>query len=148
MVKKCVSIFWSAVRRLTCSRAQVRPEHAHPLGRQPTRLPHENHRAAVECAHSLCSGNVSLTASTAWLNKRQVSRLVLAIIEKDSRETVERWQFDITLDDIPSPASLDKENQPFVVPCSAQSRKLPTSSTGRSLMEQQRRRRRRQRRSR
>lgn len=28
----------------------------------------------------------------------QISRLVLAIISKDSRETLERWQFDVTMD--------------------------------------------------
>lgn len=35
---------------------------------------------------------------TAWLMTGQISRLVLAIISKDTRETLERWQFDVTMD--------------------------------------------------
>lgn len=30
-----------------------------------------------------------------WLLGNQVSKLVLAIVSKESRETLERWQFDI-----------------------------------------------------
>lgn len=38
------------------------------------------------------------TSLTAWLLAGKVSRLVLAIISKESREVVERWQFDIALE--------------------------------------------------
>lgn len=47
----------------------------------------------------VCSQIVLTHTHTAWLNNRQVSRLVLAIISKESRETLERWQFDVTLED-------------------------------------------------
>ncbi|KAG0148785.1 hypothetical protein CROQUDRAFT_654354 [Cronartium quercuum f. sp. fusiforme G11] len=32
-----------------------------------------------------------------WLEKRKVSRVVLAIVAKDSQQTVERWQFDLQI---------------------------------------------------
>ncbi|CED85614.1 Spindle assembly checkpoint protein [Phaffia rhodozyma] len=34
----------------------------------------------------------------AWLMSGQITRLVLAIISKDTRETLERWQFDVKMD--------------------------------------------------
>lgn len=47
----------------------------------------------------------------AWLLAGKVSRLVLALLSAETRETLERWQFDINLEDQDSPASEDKENQ-------------------------------------
>lgn len=52
----------------------------------------------------------------AWLLAGKVSRLVLAIISKETREVVERWQFDVALEE-PSTTSEGadedaKENQP------------------------------------
>lgn len=32
---------------------------------------------------------------SAWLERRKVSRVVLALVAKDSLQTIERWQFDI-----------------------------------------------------
>jgi mitotic spindle assembly checkpoint protein MAD2 len=48
---------------------------------------------------------------TAWLMQRRVSRLVLALISKETRETLERWQFDITLENEEG----DKENAAYVL---------------------------------
>lgn len=58
----------------------------------------------------------------AWLNNKQVSRLVLAIISKETRETLERWQFEITLEDrvgATKGGEGDKENEyaPTFVTC-------------------------------
>jgi hypothetical protein len=49
---------------------------------------------------------------SAWLLQRRVSRLVLALISKETRETLERWQFDITLDRDEE----NKENNASVIP--------------------------------
>lgn len=35
----------------------------------------------------------------AWILAGNISRLVMAIISKESRETLERWQFDIHVED-------------------------------------------------
>jgi hypothetical protein len=35
---------------------------------------------------------------TAWLLAGKVSRLVLAITSKETREVIERWQFDVALE--------------------------------------------------
>ena len=55
--------------------------------------------------------------SVAWLLAGKVSRLVLAIISKETREVVERWQFDVSLESqaqAGEAASEDagKENEP------------------------------------
>ena len=56
-------------------------------------------------------------AHTAWLMAGKVSRLVLAIISKETREVVERWQFDVALENQKASASGQaddeaKENEP------------------------------------
>ncbi|KAK4704123.1 mitotic spindle assembly checkpoint protein MAD2, partial [Phenoliferia sp. Uapishka_3] len=43
-----------------------------------------------------------------WILAGNISRLVMAIISKESRETIERWQFDINVEDVPKPG--EKEN--------------------------------------
>ena len=53
-----------------------------------------------------------LITPAAWLLAGKVSRLVLAIIAKESREVLERWQFNITLEDEHDGEA--KENQPIV----------------------------------
>lgn len=50
----------------------------------------------------------------AWLLAGNISRLVMAIISKESRETLERWQFDIKVEDPPS-GEVGKENSTWVV---------------------------------
>lgn len=39
--------------------------------------------------------NKVISQLSEWLLGNQVSKLVLAIVSKESRETLERWQFDI-----------------------------------------------------
>ena len=46
-----------------------------------------------------------------WLMAGKVSRLVMAIISKETREVVERWQFEISLES-PNNGEDSKENQP------------------------------------
>lgn len=55
---------------------------------------------------------IYLITPAAWLLAGKVSRLVLAIIAKESREVLERWQFNITLEDEHDGEA--KENQPIV----------------------------------
>ena len=43
--------------------------------------------------------NKVISQLSQWLLNNQVSKLVLAIVSKDSRQTLERWQFDISTND-------------------------------------------------
>ncbi|KAL8286495.1 hypothetical protein RQP46_004512 [Phenoliferia psychrophenolica] len=43
-----------------------------------------------------------------WILAGNISRLVMAIISKETRETIERWQFDINVEDVPGKGG--KEN--------------------------------------
>jgi hypothetical protein len=45
----------------------------------------------------------------------EISRLVLAIMSKDTRETLERWQFDVKMETPPTPNPEDSFVQPFLV---------------------------------
>lgn len=47
----------------------------------------------------------------AWLLAGQLSRLVLVIQRKDNGETIERWEFDVTLEDPVEDASPDKTSE-------------------------------------
>lgn len=49
-------------------------------------------------AHDLPSPPLSLHYPPAWLMSGSISRLVLAIMSKDTRETIERWQFDVKME--------------------------------------------------
>ncbi|KAI5479079.1 mitotic spindle assembly checkpoint protein MAD2 [Pseudohyphozyma bogoriensis] len=65
-----------------------------------------------------------------WILAGNISRLVMAIISKETRETIERWQFDIRVDDLPS-AEGGKEN---AAPTPAQA---PAKKKDRTLAEVQ-----------
>lgn len=86
---------------------------------------------------SLRSYLTSITGQLAqWLNAKQVSRLVLAIMDKDSRETIERWQFDITLEDGWGETPDGKENEPMAPEASTSKAKpLPTESEIRAQIQ-------------
>ena len=43
--------------------------------------------------------NKVISQLSQWLLNNQVSKLVLAIVSKDTRQTLERWQFDISTND-------------------------------------------------
>ncbi|KAM0754674.1 HORMA domain protein [Meredithblackwellia eburnea MCA 4105] len=47
-----------------------------------------------------------------WILEGNISRLVMAIISKETRETIERWQFDIKVEDVPTKGGKvgEKEN--------------------------------------
>lgn len=66
----------------------------------------------------LPASNADIVLNPAWLIAGKVSRLVLAIISKETREVVERWQFDVALENqkahSQSPeADAAKENEPI-----------------------------------
>ncbi|KAH8927498.1 HORMA domain protein [Atractiella rhizophila] len=57
----------------------------------------------------------------AWLLAGEVDRLVLAIITKDTHETVERWQFDVTLENKEAVETDLKSTKPAKVPMKEES---------------------------
>lgn len=54
-----------------------------------------------------------LDLCSAWLMAGKVSRLVMAISSKETREVVERWQFDVSIETPTVESEESKENQPL-----------------------------------
>lgn len=52
-----------------------------------------------------------------WLSRGEVKRIVVAIVEKETQETIERWQFDVDVTEKSSEETVEsKENVEWVVP--------------------------------
>lgn len=94
---------------------EIWPEHARNDGWWITKLSQEDNESIEWCVESLecwqfCIDSLFNTMRKlwtwprdyslylAWLLAGKVSRLVLAIISKETREVVERWQFDVALE--------------------------------------------------
>lgn len=103
---------------------QVRPAHARHHRRQPQGVPRRHQRTGRRSVDRPSAARPSrkaralarrspaagfLVAPPAWLMTGSISRLVLAIMSKDTRETLERWQFDV------------KTEEPVAIECVAPS---------------------------